>query len=227
MSEQYLSAFTIPYQQYNIETRALFPIPRGNSHKKGIDLPLEEEWEIQEIDTILAINDIGIDTAPGPDGFTEKMLKEGGTPMATILTTIFNISLKTSTIPKEWKEAMIAPIYKSKERSVAANYRPISLTSQVAKAMEKILKRKIVNYLNLNNLTDPRQHGARSKLGTSTQLLLQYKMLLKQVVSGNNTDITYLDFAKAFDKIDHLILKIKLRSLGIDGFNRKMASPVP
>ena len=137
--------------------------------------------------------------------------------MATILNIIFNISLKTSTIPKEWKEAMITPIYKSKEKSVAANYRPISLTSQVAKAMEKILKGKIVNYLNLNNLTDSRQHGARSQLGTSTQLLLQYEKLLKQVVSGNNTDKTYLDFAKAFDKIDHLILKIKLRSLGIDG----------
>ena len=217
LSQQYLSAFTIPNQQYNTETKSLFPIPRGNSHKKGIDIPLEEEWEIQEIDTTLAINDIELDTAPGPDGFTEKMLKEGGTPMAKILTTIFNISLKTSTIPKEWKEAMITPIYKSKARSDAANYRPISLTSQVAKAMEKILKKKIVNYLNLNNLTDSRQHGARSKLGTSTQLLLQYEMLLKQVVSGNNTDITYLDFAKAFDKIDHLILKIKLRSLGIDG----------
>ena len=47
--------------------------------------------------------------------------------------------------------------------------------------------------------------------------MLQYEKLLKQVVSGNNTDMTYLDFAKAFDKIDHLILKIKLRCLGIDG----------
>ena len=217
LSEQYLSAFTKPYQQYKIETDSLFPIPRGNSHKIGIDMPLEEEWTIQEIDTILAIQDIELDTAPGPDGITEKMLKAGGTPMAKILTTIFNISLKTSTIPKEWKEAMITPIFKSKSRSDAANYRPISLTSQIAKAMDKILKKKIVNYLNLNNLTDPRQHGAKSKLGTSMQLLLQYEMLLEQVVSGNNTDITYLDFAKAFDKIDNLILKIKMRSLGLDG----------
>ena len=83
--------------------------------------------------------------------------------------------------------------------------------------MEKILKKKIVTYLNLNNLADTCQHGARSQLGTSTQLLLQYEKLLKQVVSGNNTDMTYLDFTKAFDKIDHLILKIKLRCLGIDG----------
>ena len=83
--------------------------------------------------------------------------------------------------------------------------------------MEKILKKKIVSYLNLNNLADKHQHGARSQLGTSTQLLLQYEKLLQQVVSGNNTDMTYLDFAKAFDKIDHFILKIKLRSLGIDG----------
>ena len=147
LSEQYQSAFTTPYQQYNLNTNSLFPIPRGNSHKRGIDLPLQEEWEIPEIETILAINDIGIETAPGPDGFNDKLLKEGGSPMATILNIIFNISLKTSTIPKEWKEAMITPIYKSKEKSVAANYRPISLTSQVAKAMEKILKKKIVTYL--------------------------------------------------------------------------------
>ena len=83
--------------------------------------------------------------------------------------------------------------------------------------MEKILNKKIVSYLDVNNLGDKRQHGARSKLGTTTQLLLQYEKLLKQVVSGNNTDMVYLDFAKAFDKIDHSILKIKLRSLGIDG----------
>ena len=135
--------------------------------------------------------------------------------MVTILNIIFNISLKTSTIPKDWKDALIiTPIYKSKEKSDASNYRPISLTSQVAKAMEKILKRKIVSYLNLNNLADKCQHGARSQLGMSTQLLLQYEKLLQQVVSGNNTDMTYLDIAKAFDKIDHFILKIKLRSLG-------------
>ncbi len=72
-------------------------------------------------------------------------------------------------------------------------------------------------YLDYNNLSDQRQHGAHSKLGTTTQLLLQYEKLLKKVVNGDNTDMIYLDFVKAFDKVDHAILKIKLRRLGIDG----------
>ena len=131
-----------------MDKTSLFPIPRGNHFKRGIDLPLQEEWEIPEIETLLAINDIGLETAPGPDGFNNQVLKEGGAPMVTILNIIFNISLKTSTIPTDWKEALITPIYKSKEKSDPSNYRPISLTSQVAKSMEKIIKKKIVTYLN-------------------------------------------------------------------------------
>ena len=63
----------------------------------------------------------------------EKTLKEGGEPLCEIICAVYNKSPQTSTIPEDWKKALVVPLFKSKDWAQAANYRPISLTSQVAK----------------------------------------------------------------------------------------------
>ena len=61
------------------------------------------------------------------------------------------------------------------------------------------------------------QHGFRSGRSTLSQLLFYYDSILDMLEDGADVDSIYLDFAKAFDKVDHGVLLKKLESLRIGG----------
>ena len=74
-----------------------------------------------------------------------------------------------------------------------------------------------MDYLESTSKMDDRQHGSRAGRGCLTQLLAQYDDILDKLQDGDNVDQIYLDFEKAFDKVDHGILLHKLRTLRING----------
>ena len=75
----------------------------------------------------------------------------------------------------------------------------------------------MVNFLEFHGKLDPRQHGSRSGRSTLSQLLQHQDEILQALENGENIDSIYLDFSKAYDKVDHGILLHKLRNLGISG----------
>ena len=85
------------------------------------------------------------------------------------------------------------------------------------KTMERVVRRKIVEYLEDNNKLNEGQHGFRKGRSCVSQLLQHCDNLLENVKKGHNVDVIYLDFAKAFDTVDHDILLRKVKSLGIGG----------
>ena len=95
--------------------------------------------------------------------------------------------------------------------------RPISLTSVVYKTMERlIIKGKIITHLEGNNLIGDSQHGFRNKHSCVTSLLDFFAHVIDTYDTGNNkaVDLIYLDFRKAFDKVPHerLLLKVMGKS---------------
>ena len=52
---------------------------------------------------------------------------------------------------------------------------------------------------------------------TLSQLILHHDQILKAMEEGANVDAIYLDFAKAFDKVDHGLLLHKLKKVGVKG----------
>ena len=131
---------------------------------------------------------------------------------------IMKKSLANSDIPASWKEAFITPIYKRKgEKSDPSQYRPISLTSQIIKLLERILRVYIIEYLEANDSLPDSQHGFRPNRSTVSQLLEQYERIIEALSNKSNIDIIMLDYSKAFDKINHSILLFKLKKLGISG----------
>jgi hypothetical protein len=113
--------------------------------------------------------------------------------------------------------AHVTAIFKSGDKSDAANYRPVSLTNHITKAFEKIIKNEIVFYLTKNQLYNESQHGFRKSRSTQTNLIEYYESILHQLDSNTTVDSIYLDFSKAFDKCDHGIILDKLEALGISG----------
>jgi hypothetical protein len=91
------------------------------------------------------------------------------------------------------------------------------LTSHLIKTIERVIRLKLVNFLEYFNKLDPRQHGSRAKRSTLSQLLQYQDDIIKALENEDNLDSVYLDFAKAYDKVDHGILLHKLKKMGITG----------
>ena len=74
----------------------------------------------------------------------------------------YNHIYTNDTFPKKWKEAVIIPILKpGKDSMDASSYRPIALISCLSKILEKILNKRLMWYLEKNNLIDKTQCGYR------------------------------------------------------------------
>ena len=112
---------------------------------------------------------------------------------------------------------MIAPHHKGKSRAEAVNYRPIALTSHLIKIFEKVIRNRLVAHLEKNGFFNPNQHGFRSGRSCLSQLLEHYDNLLNILETGSNADVIYLDYSKAFDKVDFSIVLDKLLDMGVNG----------
>lgn len=155
--------------------------------------------------------------AAGPDSYLPRVLKEVSEQLVPHLLVIFNRSLEVAAVPNDMKLANVTPIFKKGDTGEPGNYRPISLTSVVGKLLESIIADRIVDFLEENDLLRNSQHGFRRKRSCLTNLLEFFHKMLSIFDSSRAIDIIYLDFKKAFDKVPHKRLLVKVRALGIGG----------
>ena len=163
------------------------------------------------------ISKLKSNSAPGPDGITPRFLKDHSDILSIPLSIIFNKSMYTSTVPKDWKDANVTPIFKKGAKSSPDNYRPISLTSVPCKIMESIMRDKMVDHLLVNKLIQNSQHGFMQKKSCTTNLLEFLENVTENLDRGVPMDIVYLDFSKAFDKVPRLRLLEKIKAHSING----------
>ena len=74
-----------------------------------------------------------------------------------------------------------------------------------------------MTHLESNNILSDAQHGFRLQRSCETQLLGFVDEVSQEVAAGKQVDTIVLDFAKAFDKVDHALLTHKLKRYGING----------
>ena len=130
---------------------------------------------------------------------------------------IYRESLRTGETPEDWRKANVTPIFKKGDRNDPTNYRPISMTSQVCRILESIVRDHMVEHLKENNLLNDGQHGFREGRSCLTNLLTTLEDWTKILDEEDCVDSVYLDFRKAFDLVSHKHLLLKLHNLGIDG----------
>ena len=155
--------------------------------------------------------------SPGPDKFMPRVIKEVMEEVTDHLLDIFNLSLETGELPRDWKVSNVTPIPKKGCRENPDNYRPISLTSVIGKIIETIIANRIVMHLEEHKLLLDTQHGFRRKRSCLTNLLEFFHSMHTLYDEHRAVDIVYLDFQKAFDTVPHKRLMKKVRALGIRG----------
>ena len=204
LSNQYESVFSKPNDEKKISNAEDF---FQNIHSDG--------WltniNITEEELIKTLKALPSNSSPGPDGVSTDILKNLAEQMAVPLRLLFQNSIDKGEPLESPYKANVTPIHKGGDRASPQKYRPVCLTSHIVKTLERILRKEIVNHLEKNMLMNVNQHGFRAKHSTMTQLVGYYDKIINDMEKGSSMDAIYIDFAKAFDTVDHGILLHKLK----------------
>ncbi len=147
---------------------------------------------ISQADTLKALTSIDPTKSCGPDDIPGRLLREGAIHLSKPLTKLFNMSIQQGKLPQEWKISNITPIFKKGQKSLPSNYRPISLTSIVIKTLERVIHRKVYDYLSDCNILSSSQHGFRAQHSCQTQLLETIHDWAKSIDNKSSTHVRYL-----------------------------------
>ena len=210
LRQQYNSAFSTPRPEWTVND-----IEHHFSAEHVDDSLDDVMFEPSDIEKACA--ELKGSASAGPDGVPACLLKTCRKQLARPLCTLWRASMDTGVIPAELLLVLISPIHKGGSKSVPKNYRPVALTSHLIKVFERVLRRALVKHIDDNNILPSGQHGSRALRSTLTQLLSHWDTILDGLEQGNGVDCIYLDFSKAFDKVETGVLLHKLRDAKILG----------
>ena len=169
-------------------------------------------YEIKDI-----IRELKPKISAGFDKIPSKVLKSSPDIVLVALSHIFNRSLSAGKFINDFKLAKVFPVFKKGDPHVMNNYQPISLLSCISKILEKIFSRRLNRFLIHQNFFYDLQFGFRENYSTSDAITFMIDKISKAFDKKEMTLAIFLDLSKAFDSINHSILRQKLSNFGIRG----------
>ena len=206
LKRQFESVYSVPIEPVDMEKLLNNIGPRSL-----------EDITFTEDDIETSIMQIPPNSSPGPDGVTALLLRKCASTLKKPIYLLWKKSLASGQFPTSMKIGLVIPVFKGGNRCIAENYRPISLTSHISKLFERIIVKALTDYLDKANLFNNNRHGFQSGRSCLSQLLEHQQEVLSALEDNAAVDVVYLDFAKAFDRVDYSILLSKLKSIGISG----------
>ena len=136
----------------------------------------------------------------GPDMIPIETIKAGGQPLKGMLLELFNHAWNTGTVPEEWSQPTICPIFKNKGDPLECkNYRGISLMSHAGKLYERILEKRLRS--KVEEKLSKNQCGFRPGRGTVDQIAALCLFLEISWEYAIDQHICFMDLEKAFDRV--------------------------
>ena len=172
---------------------------------------------ITEEQIVKKLKKLKVNKSPGPDSVHPRIINELAETLSVPLVIIYNTSIRTKTLPMDWKHANVSVIFKKGSKTTPKNYRPVSLTSILCKTLESIVRDSIIEHMEMNNLFSKKQFGFITGRSTVLQLLHVLNIWIEILDQGGDLEVVYCDFMKAFDKVPHRRLIHKIEKYGITG----------
>ena len=156
-------------------------------------------------------------TAVGYDNVSVDLVKQCAQLISSPLTHIINVSIVSGIVPDELKIARVIPLFKSGDRSLFTNYRPVSVLPAFSKIFERAIYDRLLSYLDKHKVLSNSQFGFRKNHSTEYALTLFYEKISSAIDNKEISVGIFIDLSKAFDTVNHEILLDKLRYFGIRG----------
>ena len=177
------------------------------------DIITHLEQDIMECEVKWALGSITTNEAIGGEGIPVELfqiLKDGA---VQVLHSKCQQIWKTQQWSQDWKKSVFIPIPKKGNAKECSNYRTIAFISQATKVMLKILQARLQQYVN-RNIIDV-QAGFRKGRGTRDQIANMRWIIKKAREFQKNIYFCFIDYAKAFDCVDHNKLWKILKEMGL------------
>ena len=168
-----------------------------------------------EIEAILKSLPIG--KAAGPDGISNRILRELATELSYLFCSLFNQSLQTGTFPDSSKLSNVCPIPKTSDRSSVSNFRPVSPLCTSIKVFERAIFKHVFNHFRDDSILTSLQSGFIPGDSTVNQLTYLYNAFSQALDFGKEVRVVFCDISKAFYRVWHEGLLKKLEAAGISG----------
>ena len=168
-------------------------------------------------DIILAFE---IKKSLGPNSIPVYILKISNNFFSNKLCDIINLSFKTDIFPDLCKLAKVIPIFKNDNPHLCKNYRPMSLLPMYSKIFEKVIYKRMYDFLDKNKLIYSRQFGFRAGHSTNHVLISTIESIKSCIGTGNYAGGIFIDLQKAFDTVNHDILCDKFAYYGFRGISQ-------
>ena len=186
-------------------------------NSRGIT-PVEEENKdgppILKTEIQHAIKQLKINKSPGPDEIYPETLKLINEDNIDLFVTLYNRIYESGQIPEEWLESTFVPVPKHNHSRKCEDFRLISLMSQALKILLKILHNRLFRKCEEEIGRD--QFGFRSGMGTREALFCVNVLCQKCYDQQKDVFLCFVDFEKAFDRVNHEKMLKALKDIGLD-----------
>lgn len=172
-------------------------------------------YDVSDSEVLETINSFPVNKSCDYDGLNFKILKFLLDKNVNFFTNFINKSFHNGIFPDVLKRATVTPIFKSGDKNILHNYRPISILPSFSKLIEKIISNRIYNFLNNSHFFAENQFGFMKNRSTTDALLDFSNFIYNSINNNKKTLAIYLDISKAFDSVNHNLLIQKLQAAGI------------
>lgn len=167
---------------------------QGREESRGEMVEIELEEMIRELKKMKN------GKSPGVCGIQVELLKAGGMSLVKWMQKVFNMVVKTGKAPRDWRRALIIPIYKKGCRMECQNYRGVSLLSVAGKWFGKVLNERLRESTERRVMEE--QGGFRAKRSCIDQVFTLRQVMERGIEKRRELFMAFIDLEKAYDRVN-------------------------